>query len=201
MIDNLIYSLGDNLYLNITNRCTNRCVFCIRNFTDKIGDKRLILNREPSSREVITSLKEINLAQFKEIVFCGFGEPLLRVEIVKTVAKYIKESNPNSFIRIDTNGHGNIFHGRNILPEISPYVDAISISLNAENDENYNKICRPIFRNAYNHLLDFIRQSSLYIKDVTLSVVNLPYVNIDKCKEIAEKLKVNFKIREFVKNL
>ncbi|WP_262370182.1 radical SAM protein [Dictyoglomus thermophilum] len=78
-----VYQLGNSLYLNITNRCTNRCVFCIRNFTDRVGDKKLVLHKEPSSLEIIESLKKIDLRLYKEVVFCGFGEPLIRVEVVK----------------------------------------------------------------------------------------------------------------------
>lgn len=200
-MNNILYFLGNNLYLNITNRCTNRCVFCIKNFTDKVGNKTLLLNKEPLSKDIIESLKTIELVKFDEIVFCGFGEPLIRIEIVKEVAKFIKRNFPQSFIRIDTNGHGNIFNNRNILPEISPYIDAISVSLNAENDIKYEKLCRPMFQNAYNYVIDFISQATFYIKDVTLSVVNIESVDLDKCQEIAKNLKVKFKIREFTKNL
>lgn len=200
-MNNILYSLGDNLYLNITNRCTNRCIFCIKNFTNKIGDKVLLLEKEPSSKDLIDSLNSIDLSNFKEIVFCGFGEPLIRVEIVKRVAEYIKKNFPRSFIRIDTNGHGNLFNGRNILPEISHFIDAISISLNAESAIKYEKICRPVFCNAYDYVLDFINQSILYIRDVTLSVVRIESIDIEKCEEIANNLSVKLRIREFTKSL
>lgn len=200
-MNNVLYSLGDNLYLNITNRCTNRCIFCIKNFTNKIGDKVLLLEKEPSSKDLIDSLNSIELSNFKEIVFCGFGEPLIRVEIVKRVAEYIKENFPRSFIRIDTNGHGNLFNGRNILPEISHFIDAISISLNAENAIKYEKICRPVFYNAYDYVLNFINQSILYIRNVTLSVVRIESIDIEKCEEIANNLNVKLRIREFTKSL
>ena len=196
-----IYQLGNSLYLNITNRCTNRCVFCIRNFTDKVGDKKLVLHKEPSSLEIIESLKKIDLRLYKEVVFCGFGEPLIRVEVVKKISSFIKHSYPSTPIRIDTNGHGNIFNQRNIVPEISPYIDAISISLNAESKEKYNRLSRPIFSDAYEAVIEFIKISKIYIKDVTVSVVNLPIVDIKKCEKIAEDLKVNFKIRDFVRSL
>lgn len=200
-MNSVLYSLGNNLYLNITNRCTNRCVFCIKNFTNKVGNEILLLDKEPSLKEIIDSLERIDFTNFEEIVFCGFGEPLIRVEIVKEVAKYIKKNLPSSFIRIDTNGHGNVFNRRNILPEISPYIDAISISLNAENAMKYEKLCRPVFQDAYSYVLDFITQATSYIKDITLSVVNVESIDLDKCKEIANNLKVNFKIREFTKSL
>ncbi len=196
-----VYYLGYSLYLNITNRCTNRCVFCIKKFTDQVGNKKLVLDREPSLRDIIEPLSKIDLRVYREIVFCGFGEPLLRVEIVKKVASFIKNMSPYLPVRIDTNGHGNIFNQRNILPEIAPYIDAISISLNAENKEKYDKISRPIFIDAYNAVIEFIKLSKIYIKDVTISVINLPTVDIKKCEKIAEDLGVKFKVREFVKSL
>lgn len=196
-----IYRLGDSLYLNITNRCTNRCVFCIKNFTDQVGNKRLVLDREPSSKEIIESLNKVDLRTYKEVVFCGFGEPLIRVEVVKSVARFIKNVSPRLFVRIDTNGHGNVFNQRNILPEIAPYIDAISISLNAENKEKYDKISRPVFSDAYNAVIDFIKLSKIYIKDVAVSVVNLPAIDIKRCEKIAKDLEVKFKVREFVKSL
>ncbi|HOP95723.1 MAG TPA: TatD family nuclease-associated radical SAM protein [Dictyoglomaceae bacterium] len=198
---NTLYTIDDNLYLNITNKCTNRCVFCIGNFTDTAGNKNLWLEREPTSQEVIADLSMLDLKMYKEVVFCGFGEPLLRIELVKKISSFIKEKYPEKKIRIDTNGHANLFHGRNIVPELAPYINAISISLNAENKGKYNKISRPLFEDAYDYLLDFIALSKNYIKDVTATVVDLPSVDIEKCKEIADKLNVNFRVRDFIRNL
>ena len=198
---NTLYTIDDNLYLNITNKCTNRCVFCIGNFTDTAGNKNLWLEREPTSQEVIADLSMLDLKMYKEVVFCGFGEPLLRIELVKKISSFIKEKYPEKKIRIDTNGHANLFHGRNIIPELAPYINAISISLNAESREKYNKISRPVFEDAYDYLLDFIALAKNYIKEVTATVVNLPSVDIEKCREIADELKVNFRVRNFIRNL
>jgi TatD DNase family protein len=198
---NVVYELSDNLYLNITNKCTNRCTFCIRNFSDRIGDKILWLEKEPTFKDIISELKKINLNDYKEIVFCGYGEPLLRIEIVKKVSRYVKENYPNKNIRVDTNGHANIFHGRNILPEIAPYIDSISISLNAENEYKYNLVSRPVFKDAYKYLIEFIRIAPNYINNVWISVVNIPSIDINKCEEIAHNLNVKFKIREFLRSL
>jgi TatD family-associated radical SAM protein len=199
---NTVYTLGENLYFNITNQCTNRCVFCIRNFTDNVGGKILWLEREPTSKEILEELKNYYpLNKYKEIVFCGFGEPLLRLNIVKKIIEYIKIEFPSSYIRIDTNGHGNIFHQRNILPELKDLVDAISISLNAENSEKYNKICRPIFKDAYKQVLEFIKLASKYIKDVQVTVVDIPDINKEICREIAEVNFAKFYVREFLRSL
>ncbi|MGB9857672.1 MAG: TatD family nuclease-associated radical SAM protein [Dictyoglomaceae bacterium] len=199
---NTVYVLGENLYLNITNQCTNRCIFCIRNFTSKVGNKNLWLEREPTSQEIINEIKSyFPLRKFKEIVFCGFGEPLLRVNVVKKVIEFIKTYEPSVFIRIDTNGHGNIFHQRNILVDLKDLVDSISISLNAENSEKYNKICRPVFENAYEELLEFIKLAPKYIKNVQVTVVDIPSIDKSLCEKIAETLGVKFYVRSFLRSL
>lgn len=199
---NTVYLLGKNLYLNITNQCTNRCVFCIRNFANGVGNKNLWLEREPTSQEVIDEIKSyFPLNKFKEIVFCGFGEPLLRVNVVKKVIEFIKTYESSTFIRIDTNGHGNIFHQRNILLDLEGLVDSISISLNAESSEKYNKICRPVFENAYEGVLGFIKLAPKHIKNVQVTVVDIPSIDKSLCEKIAENLGVKFYVRSFLRSL
>ncbi|PMQ01611.1 MAG: radical SAM protein [Dictyoglomus sp. NZ13-RE01] len=197
-----VYVLGENLYLNITNQCTNRCTFCIRNFTDRVGDKVLWLNYEPTYDEITKELEQyLPLDRFKEIVFCGFGEPLLRINLLKKLVEFIRSKSSGVKIRVDTNGHANIFHQRNVIEELKDYIDAIYISLNAENEEKYNKICRPVFESVYNDLLEFIKLSKLYIKEVKVSIVDLPIVDKKSCEEIAKEIGVPLYVRSFVKTL
>lgn len=190
----IAYPIGKNLYLNITNRCTNGCYFCVRNFAPGVACYDLRLEKEPTAEEVI---KEIgDPSPYREVVFCGFGEPLIRLDVVKEVASWLKEKGAR--IRVNTNGLANLFHGRNILPELEGLVDAISISLNAENAERYYQICRPAFGiESYDALLDFIRESRKYISCVRVTVVDVPEVDIDRCREIAEKLEVDFRVRHY----
>ena len=189
----IAYKIRDNLYLNITNRCTNKCSFCIRFHTDYVKGHNLRLEREPSEDEV---KKEIgDPSQYKEVVFCGYGEPLLRLELVKGVATWIKQNNGK--VRINTNGHGNLIHGRNILPELKGIVDSISISLDAHDVETYNRICRPAFQNAFEEIINFIKEAKKFIPEVRITVVTLEGVDVEKCRKIAEDLGVEFRVREF----
>jgi TatD DNase family protein len=189
----IVYKIRDNLYLNITNRCTNECAFCIRYHSDYVKGYNLRLSAEPAADDISEAIGDPS--QYREVVFCGYGEPLLRLDLVKNVSAWIKQNNGR--VRINTNGHGNLIQGRNILPELKGIVDSISVSLDAHDEETYNRICRPVFKNAFNGVLDFIREAKKYIPQVQVTVVTLEGVDIERCRKIAEDLGVGFKVREF----
>ncbi|MDH5202350.1 MAG: YchF/TatD family DNA exonuclease [Nitrospirota bacterium] len=188
----IAYKIRDNLYLNITNRCTNECSFCIRFHTDYVKGHNLRLSEEPSEEELKDAIGDPS--RYREIVFCGYGEPLLRLDLVKSVAGWIKQNNGK--VRINTNGHGNLIHGRNILPELKGIVDSISVSLDAQDEETYNRVCKPTFKNAYREILSFIKEAKQFIPHVQITVVELEGVDVEKCKKIAEDLGVGFRIRK-----
>jgi TatD DNase family protein len=188
----IVYKIRDNLYLNITNRCTNECSFCIRFHSDYVKGHNLRLSEEPTEEELKDAIGDPS--QYREVVFCGYGEPLLRIDLVKSVAAWIKQNKGR--VRINTNGHGNLIHGRNILPELKGIVDSISISLDAHDEETYNKICRPSFKNAYSEILFFIKEAKKFIFNVQVTVVTHEGVDVEKCRKIAEDLGVGFRVRE-----
>ncbi|MFZ6017626.1 MAG: YchF/TatD family DNA exonuclease [Nitrospirota bacterium] len=188
----IAYKIRGNLYLNITNRCTNRCSFCVRFHTDYVKGHNLRLSYEPGEKELKDAVGDPS--QYREVVFCGYGEPLLRLDTVKNLARWIKQNNGK--VRINTNGHGNLINGRNILPELKGIVDSISISLDAHDEETYNRICRPIFKNAFREILSFTKEAKKFIPEVQVTVVTLEGVDIERCKKIAEDLGVRIRIRE-----
>jgi len=188
----IAYQIRDNLYLNITNRCTNRCSFCIRFHSDYVKGHNLRLMDEPSEEELKQAIGDP--ARYQEIVFCGYGEPLLRLDLVKNLAQWIKQHNGK--VRINTNGHGNLIYGRNILPELQGIVDSISISLDAQDKETYNKICKPSFNNAYEGVLSFIREAHKFIPTVQVTAVTLPGVDIEECRRVAGELGVRLRVRK-----
>lgn len=202
-MDSITYQIGSALYLNITNRCTNHCVFCIR-YKSRLFNKKhpLWLEREPGADEILKTVGDPS--RYKQIVFCGYGEPLIRLDVVKAVAKRIKSQTPatksqqRTIIRIDTNGHANLFWGKNILPELKGLIDIISISLGAESAEVYDQICHSIYgREAYPAVLDFIKEAKKYIPEVEATVVDLPVVDKETSKKIADELGVNFRVRPY----
>jgi TatD DNase family protein len=187
----IAYKIRDNLYLNITNRCTNSCSFCIRFHSDYVKGHNLRLWDEPTEEEVKQAIGDP--AQYQEIVFCGYGEPLLRLDLVKNIAQWIKLRNGK--VRINTNGHGNLIYGRNILPELQGIVDSLSISLDAQDKIIYDKICKPSFKNAYEGVLSFIREAQKFIPDVQVTAVTLPGVDIEECRRVAGELGVRLRVR------
>ncbi len=189
----IAYKIRDSLYLNITNKCTNKCGFCVKFRTSYVKGHNLRLEKEPTALQIMKAIKDP--MNYKEIVFCGIGEPLMRLDIVKKVSKWIKDK--GGIVRINTNGHGNMINKRNIIPELKGIVDSFSISLDAENDEKYNKICKPSMDNAFDGVISFIKEASKSIPDVKLTVVNVPQVDVDKCKLIAKDLGLKLIVRKF----
>lgn len=189
----IAYRIRDSLYLNITNKCTNRCGFCVKFRTSYVKGHNLRLEKEPTAAQIIKQIKDPKA--YSEIVFCGIGEPLIRLDVVKKVAKWIKGQGGR--VRINTNGHGNIINGRNIVPELKDIVDSLSISLDAENEKKYDKICRPAVKGAYKGVISFIREAVKVIPDVKVTVVEIPGVDVEKCRAVAKDLGVELRVRSF----
>lgn len=187
----IAYRIRDSLYLNVTNRCTSKCTFCVKFHTDFVKGHKLRLEHEPTEEELKDAIGDP--AKYNEIVFCGYGEPLLRLDIVKAVASWVKEKGGK--VRINTNGHGNLIHKRNILPELQGLVDSISISLDAQDEKTYNKICKPTFKNAFNEVVNFIKESKKYIPEVMATVVTAEGVDVEKCRDITDSLGVKLRVR------
>jgi TatD family-associated radical SAM protein len=194
----IAYEYGGALYLNITNRCTNDCDFCIRRYADGVAGHHLWLDSEPTVPEIIDAIQQFGpLTQFREIVFCGYGEPLSRFEDVVEVCRYLKERQAPP-IRIDTNGQASRIHGRNVVPELVGLEDMVSISLNAPTAEEYARICRPVFgEEGYRAMLEFARLCVGLLPAVTMTVLDLPGVDIEACRTIAEELGAKFRVRHF----
>jgi TatD DNase family protein len=190
----IAYTIRNSLYLNITNRCTNACTFCAKFDDFTVKGHQLCLQSEPTFDEVMTAIGDPT--KFDEVVFCGYGEPLIRLDLVKAVAKKLKEKEIT--IRINTDGQANLVHQRNILPELEGLIDSISVSLNAGDAATYQKICRSEFgEESYTAVKSFIREAGQFIPSVTATAVALPGLDIDACKNVADELRVEFRAREY----
>lgn len=189
----IAYKIRDSLYLNITNRCTNACSFCVRFHTDYVKGHNLRLNHEPTEDELKEAIGDPS--KYKEVVFCGYGEPTIRLDLIKSLSAWIKKQGGR--VRLNTNGHGNLIHGRNILTELRGIVDSVSISLDAQDEQTYNSICKPLYKNAFRAVVEFIKESVKYIPEVTVTVVELPGVDIQRCREIAEGSGARFRVRHY----
>ncbi|MEM2593276.1 MAG: TatD family nuclease-associated radical SAM protein [Candidatus Bathyarchaeia archaeon] len=199
--ESIVYWLGDTLYLNITNRCSNKCYFCFRHFWEGIAGFRLKLSSEPGVERVIEELeKHISRRRWREVVFCGFGEPSIRLDCLLEVTKWIKKHHPFLRVRINTNGHAFLLNpDRDVVRELKRAgVDAVSVSLNGHDEESYNSICRPQFQGSYRSVINFIQALKDANMDVEITAVDLPEINISKIREFAEKVGAKFRLRDFI---
>lgn len=205
MSDIYVYELEGKVYINLTNSCTNSCVFCIRTLKDDVVGQNLWLKSENVFfDDVVEQLKNFKIDN-NEIVFCGYGEPLIKLDLVKQIAKHIKENYKNTRIRINTNGMANMIHKRDIVPELVGLIDAVSVSLNAENEELYNAISNPAkaYLGAYSRVKEFIWYCAKAGIDTTATIV-VGYKDfkpdVEKCEQIAKNLGAKFRIREWLDN-
>ena len=198
----ITYIVEDKLYVNITNKCSNRCEFCIRNNGDgAYGSDSLWLEREPSREEIIESIFSHDLSSFPELVFCGYGEPTYRLDDAVFVAKAVKARNKNIKVRINTNGHSDLINGRDTAPEYEGAFDIVSISLNTPTAEKYQEICHSVYgEKSFDSLLAFADRVKAYVPVVQLSAVKetLNPEEIELCKKISLDLGVTLRLRDYI---
>ncbi len=194
----ITYVHGDGLYVNMTNRCSNACDFCVRSHGDTIYGN-LWLDREPTVEEIKESIFSRDISAFSEIVFCGYGEPTVRLGDMIEVAKAIRERSDIQ-IRVNTNGHSDLIAGRDTAPDFEGLFDVVSISLNTSSAENYEKMCLPKYEGAHKALINFAANVKKYVPRVVLSVVDttISKEDIEKCREIAQNIGVEFRLREYI---
>lgn len=233
MANTLVYLLDGKIYINLTNKCTNDCIFCLRKDKDDVVGQTLWLDNENSTAQDVIEQFENFLSEGKktrrqedkplsenkvldndltschpdiltsEVIFCGYGEPMLKFEVLKEVAKYIKHKYPDTKIRVNTNGHANFVYKRNIVLECKGLVDEFSVSLNGSTKEEYNELSQPKFDEAYEEVKKFIASCSDENISVVASVVEGykgRHLDLESCEQIAQDLGAKFRVREWIKN-
>lgn len=201
----LVYLLDGKIYINLTNRCTNDCIFCLRKDKDDVCGQALWLDNEDSTaQDVIFQFEKINSeTPSNEVIFCGYGEPMLKFDVLKEVAEYIKEKYPETKIRINTNGHANFVYKKNVVPELKGLIDEFSVSLNASTKEEYDELSQPKFDEAYEEVKKFIKCCSDESISVVASVVEGykgKHIDLETCEQIAQDLGAKFRAREWIVN-
>ena len=196
MNTNFVYTIDRSLYINATNRCTNSCEFCVRNNPNFVyGD--LWLEHEPTPDEVLAKLSMYDVKDYDEVVFCGYGEPTYRLDVIEAVSKYAH--NHGLKTRINTNGHANYIHGKDVTQTIVDCIDTIGISLNDISHKEYNDICHPEFEDGFEEMLSFAKLCLEKGGNVIFSVVDVIGIEkIEKAKEIAKEIGAKLRIREFI---
>lgn len=189
------YSLFGNLYLNATSRCDLRCRFCpkFRRAWNIRGYRlRLMRFAEPGAAELLAAVPDPRT--YKEVVFCGLGEPTLRLYTVLEVGRALRHRGAR--VRLNTDGLASLRHGRDVAPDLEGNIDAVSISLNAQDAGTYARVCRPRREGSYAAVLDFAAAAREFVPQVTLTAIEgLPGVDIAGCRAIARRLRVDFRSR------
>lgn len=197
----ILYEVHNGLYVNLTNRCSCACTFCVRQTDDSVGKSdTLWLEHEPSFEEVMEAFKAFDMSKYEELVFCGFGEPTEAFDMLKRVAAEAKRR-WNIPIRVNTNGQGSLINGRDIAPEFEGLVDTVSISLNTPNAEEYLKLTRSRFgEKAFHAMLEFAREVKKYVPNVVMSTVGttITHEKEKQCQAICDELGVTYRIRPWI---
>lgn len=200
----ICYVVEGSLYVNVTNRCTNSCDFCIRNNGDTAyGSDTLWLKREPDADEIFDAIVAYEPTKYRELVFCGYGEPTMRLYDIIEVAKKVKKAYPVLKIRLNTNGHSDLIFGIDTAPLYKGAFDSVSISLNTPSAEKYVEICHPVYKEkTFAAILSFAKNVKNYVQYVQFSLVDafLTEEEIEECRHISESVGVNLRIREYIKD-
>ena len=199
-MNHIAYRVGNGLYLNITNRCSNNCIFCIRRNGDgAYGSESLWLEYEPSEDEIWRAVVDADPSKYEEVVFCGYGEPTYRMDVMCSIARRIKETY-GSYVRVNTNGQSSLINLRDTAPEFSVF-DCVSVSLNAPTAEKYQKICLSRFgEGGFDAMLRFTKDVKKYSRKVVMSVVKefLTQQEIDECISLCKSIGIEIRIRNYI---
>ncbi|MBR6581565.1 MAG: TIGR04100 family radical SAM protein [Ruminococcus sp.] len=194
------YEVGKNLYLNLTNQCPCACTFCIRNNSDgAYGSDPLWLEHEPTMEEIKADLSKRDISAYNEVIFCGFGEPTCRLDALLETAEWLKSNCANVKLRLNTNGLGDLVNNRPIAEELCEVIDTISVSLNAGTKDEYMKVTRPKYENAWEAMQKFTADCVKTGKSqVIMSVVDvIPPEQIEASRNVAESLGATLRVRTY----
>lgn len=197
----ITYPVKQGIYVNMTNRCPCACTFCLRqNAPGVYGSDPLWLEREPTVQEVCDSIDKWDLSQYKEIVFCGYGEPTERLPDLLEVARYIK-SKSSIPLRINTNGLADLIWQKETAPMLAGLIDSVSVSLNAMDSEEYLRLTRSKFGiGSYDAVLRFTKDCTRYVPNVMMTVVGEPVTTPEEqetCRKICESVGATLRVRPY----
>lgn len=198
--DTYLYTLDGNLYVNLTNKCSNGCDFCVRNErTSYYGNYLWLRHGDPTVEKVIAAANGFgDLTRFKEVVFCGFGEPTYKVEEMLALCEHFHEKGLKT--RLNTNGQGNLINKRDIVPDLKGKIDFVNISLNASCAEKYQPVCRSQYGEAgFEGLLEFAKLCRKNGVACRFSIVDcIGEAEVEACKKLAESLRIPLYIRKYI---
>lgn len=196
----ILYTYGNEVYANITNQCDCNCVFCIRKNGDGLGDASCLwMKQDPALQEIKAAMDGFDFTPYRELVYCGYGEPTCALENLLQSAAYIREKGLQ--VRLNTNGLGNLFHKRDIVPELACVVDQVSISLNAPDAVRYAEVTRPVFgEKGFDAMLQFAVSCKEHGIGTKFSVVDIiEPEEIAACQRLSDQLGIPLRVRAYEK--
>lgn len=198
--DTYLYVLDGNLYVNLTNKCSNACDFCVRNErTSYYGNYLWLRNGDPTVEKVMSAANGYgDLTRFKEVVFCGFGEPTYKVKEMVALCDYFHAKGLKT--RLNTNGQGNLINKRDIVPELKDKIDFVNISLNASCVEKYQPICRSQYGEAgFAGLIEFAKLCKKNGVPCRFSIVDcIGEEEVEACKRLAQSVNIPLYVRAYI---
>lgn len=195
----ILYTLGENLYVNLTNRCPCRCTFCIRQNGAGVGSAdNLWFAHDPTLDEVLAAFEQVDLSAYPELIFCGYGEPTCALDNLLAVCRWVREHSTIP-IRLNTNGLGDKIAGAPIAPRLEGLIDTVSISLNAPDAARYLAVTRPSFgEGSFEAMLRFAQDCRAYVPQVQFTVVDvLPPEQIAASQRLADTLGIPLRVRAY----
>ncbi len=201
-----VYRYKTGLYVNLTNRCPTACVFCIKNkWKMAYRGSNLDLGGAEPDAETVTSLikAEWTLAPFEELVFCGYGEPTMRLEALLAVAGAVKSGRlypvPAALrVRINTNGLGGLVNGMDIIPALKGLVDAVHVSLNTADPAQWLAMMRPrpeYAGTAFDSAIGFVRAAASVIPETVVTAIEGNGIDLKKFEALVKELGAKPRIR------
>ena len=198
--DTYVYTLDGNLYINLTNKCSNACDFCVRNERSSYyGNYLWLKNGDPTVEKVIAAANGFgDLSRFNEVVFCGFGEPTYKVAEMVALCDFFHEKGLKT--RLNTNGQGNLINKRDIVPDLKDKIDFVNISLNASCYEKYQPICRSQFKEAgFEGMIEFAKLCRRNGVNCRFSIVDcIGEEEVAACKCLADSVKIPLYVRKYI---
>ena len=196
----ILYIYGDKVYANLTNRCNLECEFCIRKNGDGVGSANCLWHTQPPTFEKVKdAIDNFNWENYRDLVFCGYGEPTCALNVLLATAQYMKQHHSNIKLRLDTNGTSDLYNGQPTAKKLSQWIDTVSISLNAPNKEAYDKLCHPELPGSWEAMLRFAKESKDCFSGVMFTLVDvIPPQPIQQCQQLADQMGIPLRIREYV---
>ena len=196
----ILYVYKTSIYANLTNKCPCRCTFCIRNNTDSVGSADTLWHKhDPSMEDIKKAVDDFDFTGYKELVFCGYGEPTSALDNMLETAKYVREKHPDIKLRLNTNGLSDLIHNEPTAHKLENAVDLVSISLNAGTKEEYLKVTRPSFgEKSFDAMKKFASDCKKYVPEVMLTVVDvIGEDEIKAAQKAADELGIHLRVREY----